>query len=74
MKKLEFQDMNTNPRIITTPMVSKSPRLEQLCSMTTDHLVRMLQSSEHARLENTPLGQQIIKILQEREGNAFLRR
>jgi hypothetical protein len=42
-----------------------------LKAMTTDELVKLLMSPEMARLMNEPIRQQIIKILQEREGNAF---
>lgn len=42
--------------------------------MKTDELVKLLLSPELAKPVNAPLRQQIIKILQEREGNAFVQR
>jgi hypothetical protein len=48
--------------------------MELLYSMKTDELVKLLLSPELAKPVNAPLRQQIIKILQEREGNAFVQR
>lgn len=50
------------------------PTRDQLRAMTTDELVKMLLSPEMARSMNEPLRQQIIEILQRREGNAFVQR
>lgn len=42
--------------------------------MSTDELVKLLMSPEMSRPMNEPIRQQIIMILQEREGNAFVQR
>jgi hypothetical protein len=48
--------------------------MERLHAMSTDELVKLLLSPELARSVNAVLRQQIIKILQQREGNAFVQR
>lgn len=51
-----------------------SPTKEQIRSMATDELVRLIMSPEMARPANATVRQQIVEILQEREGNAFVER
>jgi hypothetical protein len=46
----------------------------RLRNMTTDELVKLLMSPELAQTANFTIKQQIITILQEREGNEFVRR
>jgi hypothetical protein len=48
--------------------------MEQLHAMPTNELVKMLMSPELVKPVNAMLRQQIIKLLQEREGNAFVQR
>lgn len=74
MKDFESLNKTANLPPKSTPVISRSPTIEQLHSMTTDELVRMLMRPDLARPMNAPLRQQIIKILQEREGNAFVQR
>jgi len=42
--------------------------------MATSELVKMLLSPEMSRPMNSVLREQIIRVLQEREGNAFVQR
>ncbi|MCI0527507.1 MAG: hypothetical protein L0Y56_08710, partial [Nitrospira sp.] len=56
------------------PSPMHPPTREQLRAKTTDELVKLLMSPEMAKPMNAALRQQIIKILQEREGNAFVQR
>ena len=74
MKELESPTKAKSPAPKTTLSPSRPPTLEQLRGMTTDELVKLLMSSEMAQPANEHLRQQIIKILQEREGNAFVQR
>ena len=69
-KEFETRTVKTVPK--PPPISSKTPTLEQLLAMTNDQLIKMLLSPEMARSENAPLRQQIIRILQERKGNAFV--
>ncbi len=64
----------TNPVSKPPPEVSHPPKMAQLHAMSTEELVKMLMNPELARSMNTALRQQIVKILQEREGNAFVQR
>jgi hypothetical protein len=48
--------------------------MEQLRTMHTEELVKLLMSPELAQPVNAILRQQIIEIPQEREGNAFVQR
>lgn len=50
----------------------KTPTKEQLLTRSTDELIRHLMSPELAIPVNASLRQLIIKILQERKGNAFV--
>lgn len=72
MPEKEFETRTTKPVNKPPPINSKSPKLEQLLAMTSDQLIKMLLSPDMARPENAPLRQQIIRILQERKGNAFV--
>ncbi len=72
MPEKEFETKTAKSVTKPPPISSKSPRLEQLLAMTTDQLIKMLLSPEMARSENSPLRQQIIRLLQERKGNAFV--
>ena len=54
------------------PVATKTPTMEQLHTMNTDDLVRLLMSPDMTKPVNAPMRQQIIKILQERKGNAFV--
>ncbi|MFY1112651.1 MAG: hypothetical protein AB3K77_13370 [Methanosarcinaceae archaeon] len=74
MQVKEYEVKTTNPKTKEPPSVSHPPTKDQLHSMTTDELVRMLLSLELALPANAPVRQQIIIILQEREGNAFVER
>ncbi len=72
MPEKDFEAKSPKPVFKPPPISSKSPRLEQLLAMPTDQLIKMLLSPEMARSENAPLRQQIIRLLQERKGNAFV--
>lgn len=74
MQEFEFFNKTANPANKSAKTVSSPPTKEQLRTMTTDQLVRMLMGPELAKPVNAPLRQQVIKILQEREGNAFVQR
>ena len=74
MKELEYLKKETNPVSKAPPEVSHPPKMEQLLAMSTEELVKLLMSPELARPMNAVLRQQIIEILQEREGNAFVQR
>jgi hypothetical protein len=45
-----------------------------LRTMSTDDLVKLLMSPELAQPANAPVREQVITLLQEREGNDFVRR
>ena len=51
---------------------SKTQNMEQLLTRSTDELIRVLMSPDMNMPVNAPLRQLIIKILQERKGNAFV--
>ncbi len=51
---------------------SKTPNMEQLVTKSTDELIRLLVSPDMNIPVNAPIRQLIIKILQERKGNAFV--
>jgi hypothetical protein len=72
MPEKEFETKTSKPITPTHPISSKTPTLEQLLAMTSDQLIKMLLSPDMARSENAPLRQQIIRLLQERKGNAFV--
>ena len=74
MQVKEYEVKTANPKIKEAPSVSHPPTKDQLHSMTTDELVRMLLSPELSLSVNVPVRQQIIIILQEREGNVFVER
>jgi hypothetical protein len=74
MKDQEHESKTPAPVRKVIQSVSKTPTMEQLKSMTTDLLVKLLMSPELAKTANAPLRQQVIQILQEREGNAFVQR
>ncbi len=54
------------------PLASRTPTMEQIHTMNTDDLVRLLLGPEMTKPVNAPMRQQIIKILQERKGNSFV--
>jgi len=74
MKDQELESKTPAPVRKVIQSVSKTPTMEQLQAMTTDQLVKLLISPELAKPVNSILRQQIIKLLQEREGNAFVQR
>jgi hypothetical protein len=74
MKELESPSKGNSPPSKVVPSTSRHPTMDQLRAMTTDELVKMLISPEIARPMNADLRQQIITILQQREGNAFVQR
>lgn len=74
MKELDSPSKSTNPTNKAIPSPTRAPTMEQLRAMSTDELVKMLLSPEIAKPMNAPLRQQIITILQQREGNAFVQR
>lgn len=51
---------------------SKTQNMEQLLTRSTDELIRVLMSPDMNMPVNVPLRQLVIKILQERKGNAFV--
>lgn len=73
MKELESPVKAPAPSKKVNPPVVRSP-VRELKDMSTDELVRKLTSPEMSHPANSALRQQIIKILQEREGNAFVQR
>ena len=74
MPEKEFETRSAKP-VSKPPIISsRPPTMEQLYTMRTDELVKLLLSPELARSMNAPMRQLIIKILQEREGNAFVQR
>jgi hypothetical protein len=74
MPEKEFETKSTKPLSKVIPITSRPPTMEQLYSMKTDELVKLLLSPELAKPMNASLRQIIIKILQQREGNAFVQR
>ncbi len=74
MKDHELENKTPAPVRKVIQSVSKTPTMEQLQAMTTDQLVKLLMSPELAKPVNSILRQQVIKFLQEREGNAFVQR
>ena len=74
MKELESSSKAKKPTSKAAPSVSGPPTKEQLRTMTTDELVKMLMSLDMAQPMNQPLCQMVIQILQQREGNAFVQR
>lgn len=74
MNEFDFLSKTANPANKSAKAVSSPPTKEQLRTMTTDQLVRMLMSPEMSKPANALLRQQVIKLLQEREGNAFVQR
>jgi len=74
MKDHELESNTPAPVRKVIQSVSKNPTMEQLQAMTTDQLVKLLLSPDMAKPVNSVLRQQVIKFLQEREGNAFVQR
>ena len=74
MKELEYMKKDANSVSEAPPKVSHPPKVAQLRTMSTEELVKLLMSPELARSVNAVLRQQIIEILQEREGTAFVQR
>jgi len=73
MKELESPVKAQAPSKKVNPPVMRSP-VRELKDISTDELVKKLMSPEISRPANAGLRQQIIRILQEREGNDFVRR
>jgi hypothetical protein len=75
MPEKEYENKSaTKPVSKVIPMATRIPSMEQLYAMKTDELVKLLLSPEMAKPVNELVRQQAIKILQEREGNAFVQR
>lgn len=74
MKELELQKKLADTPAKPAPAVSNSPTPEKLHSLTTDDLVKLLMSPEISKPANAAVRLQIIRLLQEREGNAFVQR
>ncbi|VVB85799.1 Uncharacterised protein [uncultured archaeon] len=74
MNELEYLSKAPNPVNKSAKAVSSPPTKDQIHTMTTDQLVKMLMSPEMSKPVNAAQRQQVIKILQEREGNAFVDR
>lgn len=74
MPEKEFETKSTKPVSKPPPISTRPPAMEQLYTMRTDKLVKLLMSPELAKPVNAPLRQIIVKILQQREGNAFVQR
>ncbi len=74
MKEHETESKSAAPVSKAIPPASRSNTMEQLRTKTTDELVKMLMSPDMSRPANAELRQKIIKLLQEREGNAFVQR
>ncbi len=74
MPEKEFETKPSKPIVKPTQISSRTPTMEQLYTMKTDDLVKLLLSPELTKPVNAPLRQQIIRILQQREGNAFIQR
>jgi hypothetical protein len=72
MPEKEFENQPIKSITKHPPISSKTPTLEQLLAMPSDQLIKMLLSPEIAKSENAPLRQQIIRLLQEKKGNAFV--
>lgn len=72
MPEKEFEPKVIKPATKPHPIISQSSTMDQLLAVTTDQLIKMLLSPDMARPENASMRQQIIKILQERKGNAFV--
>ena len=71
MKELELPAKAPQKKV-NPPSVH--PPVRELRDMSSDELVRKLKSPEMAHPANSVLRQQIIRILQEREGNTFVRK
>jgi len=74
MPEKEYESKIAKPIRKVIPTSSKTPTMEQLRSMKTDELVKLLLSPGLGKPVNAVLRQQIIKLLQEREGNVFVQR
>jgi hypothetical protein len=72
MQDKEFETKPSKPVFKPPPTSSQTPTMEQLNAMKTDDLVKLLLSHDMAKPANAILRQQIIKMLQERKGNAFV--
>ncbi|MFZ3384032.1 MAG: hypothetical protein WA144_08915 [Candidatus Methanoperedens sp.] len=74
MPEKDFENKTTKPVSRVIPISTRIPNIEQLHAMKTDELVKLLLSPELAKPVNALMRQQLIKLLQEREGNAFVQR
>jgi hypothetical protein len=72
MPDKELETKLSKPMVKPPPIASQHPTMEQLNAMKTEDLVKMLLSHDMDKPANAVLRQQIIKILQERKGNAFV--
>lgn len=68
-KELETKLSSTKKHL---PISTQHPKMDQLNTMKTDDLVKLLLSHDMAKPVNFILRQQIIRILQERKGNVFV--
>ena len=70
MNEFDFLSKTTN--LATNPYnLPIPPTKYQLRTKTTDQMVKILMSSEMLKPANAQLRQMVIKLLQERKGNAF---
>lgn len=74
MPQKEYEIKIRKPIVKAPPISTRTQTMEQLYTMKTDDLVKLLLTSEMTQPANAPLRQQIIRILQQREGNAFVQR
>jgi hypothetical protein len=74
MKELKFSKKTIKVSNNMSPSSTRPPTKEQLLALSTDELVKMLLNPDLFRAANESRRRQIIRILQEREGNAFVQR
>jgi hypothetical protein len=74
MKELEPPAKSKSPTPKVVPSSHRIPTMEQLKTMSTDDLVKLLMNPDMAKPMHQPLRQMAIQILQQREGNAFVQR
>ena len=74
MKELEPPGKSKSPTPKVVPSSHRTPTMEQLKTMSTDDLVKLLMNPDMAKPMQQPLRQMAIQILQQREGNAFVQR
>jgi hypothetical protein len=74
MNELDYLPKTAKPATKSAKAVSSPPTKDKFSTMTTDQLVRMLVSADLSKPANASQRQKVIKLLQEREGNAFVQR